>query len=229
MGAKSFGLPESGSVADEVQLWEAAYLRFETPNEEIRKFRRRLIKLGIGQCPREANIVELFCGRGNGLEALAQLGFRRLEGVDLSSRLIRQYKGFGACYVADCRQLPFADQSKDILIVQGGLHHLSSLPADLEQVLSEVRRVLRNSGRFVVVEPWLTSFLRFVHALCGRTLCRRLYGKLDALAVMTEHEHRTYWQWLQAPDLILALIRKRFETQYVSVAWGKIYFVGTPK
>jgi SAM-dependent methyltransferase len=105
----------------------------------------------------DAHIVELLCGRSNGLEALAQLGFHRLEGVDLSSRLLTQYKGFGMCYVADCRQLPFADHSKDILIVQGGLHHLSFLPGDLEQVLSEVRRVLRKSGRFVVVEPWLTG------------------------------------------------------------------------
>jgi len=63
------------------------YSRFGTPNEEIRKFRRRLIAIGISQCPRNANVVELFGGRGglgNGLEALAQLGFRHIEGVDLS-------------------------------------------------------------------------------------------------------------------------------------------------
>jgi ubiquinone/menaquinone biosynthesis C-methylase UbiE len=229
MNATRFGLTEREIVADEVHLWEAAYSRFETPNEEVRKFRRRLIALGIAQCPREANVVELFCGRGNGLEALAQLGFHRIEGVDLSPRLLRQYKGFGACYVADCRQLPFADHSKDILIVQGGLHHLSSLPGDLEQVLSEVRRVLRKSGRFVVVEPWLTPFLQFVHVLCDRSYCRRFSGKLDALAVMIEYEQQTYWQWLQAPDLILRVIRGNFEPQYLSTNWGKLSFIGKPK
>jgi ubiquinone/menaquinone biosynthesis C-methylase UbiE len=169
MNETRFGLTEREIVADEVHLWEAAYSRFETPNEEVRKFRRRLIALGIAQCPREANVVELFCGRGNGLEALAQLGFHRIEGVDLSPRLLKQYKGSAACYVADCRQLPFIDDSKDIVIVQGGLHHLISLPDDLEQVLSETRRVLRKSGRLVVVEPWWTPFLRFVHALCDRS------------------------------------------------------------
>jgi ubiquinone/menaquinone biosynthesis C-methylase UbiE len=229
MNRTPFEVAQREIVVDEVHLWEAAYSRFETPNEEIRKFRRRLITLGVAQCPREANIVELFCGRGNGLEALAQLGFRRIEGVDLSSRLLMQYKGFAPCYVADCRQLPFIDQSKDIVIVQGGLHHLSSLPDDLEKVLSEMRRVLRKTGHLVVVEPWSTPFLRFVHALCARSFCRRLSSKLDALAVMIEYEHDTYRQWLQAPDLILTLIREHFEPQYLSKGWGKFSFVGTPK
>src|SRR5690349_24204483 len=118
--------------------WEAAYLRFETPEEEIHKFIGRLNRLGARQWPRDAEIVELFCGRGNGLVALQRLGFTRLEGVDLSPRLIAQYKGTANCIVADCRKLPFADRSKDVLIVQGGLHHLPNLPADLEQTFSEM-------------------------------------------------------------------------------------------
>src|SRR5437762_12555511 len=52
--------------------WEAAYLRFETPEEEIRKFIGRLNRLGARQWPSDAEIVELFCGRGNGL--VAQIG-----------------------------------------------------------------------------------------------------------------------------------------------------------
>src|SRR5262249_26455524 len=123
----------------------------------------------------------------------------------------------------------FIDDSKDILIVQGGLHHLISLPDDLEQVLSETRRVLRKSGQLVVVEPWWTPFLRFVHALCDRSFCRRLSNKLDALAVMTECEHQTYWRWLKSPDLILSVLREHFEPQYLSTNWGKLSFVGKPR
>ena len=107
MNGTPAGLTQSEMVPDEVHLWEEAYSRFETPNEEIRKFRRRLIKLGIAQCLRDANVVELFCGRGNDLEAPAQLGFHRIEGVDLSSRLLRQYKGFGACYIAGLPTVTF--------------------------------------------------------------------------------------------------------------------------
>src|ERR1700682_1296484 len=70
--------------AQSLNPWEAAYLRFESPEEEIRKFIRRLTRLGAPQWPRDAEIVELFCWRGNGLLALQQLGFTRPEGVDLS-------------------------------------------------------------------------------------------------------------------------------------------------
>ena len=40
--------------------WEAAYLRFETPEEERRKFLRRLRKLGAESWPKDAQVVELF-------------------------------------------------------------------------------------------------------------------------------------------------------------------------
>jgi ubiquinone/menaquinone biosynthesis C-methylase UbiE len=209
--------------------WEAAYLRFETPEQEIQKFVSRLRKLSAAQWPHDAEIVELFCGRGNGLNALARLGFTRLEGVDLSPRLIAEYRGPAKCFVADCRQLPFADRSKDILIVQGGLHHLPTLPDDLEKTFSEMQRVLRKDGRVVFVEPWLTPFLRFVHAVSENPLARRLSNKLDALATMIQFERRTYDQWLTQPDLITQIARKHFVPQHESFTWGKWNFVAKPR
>ena len=209
--------------------WEAAYLRFETPEQEIQKFVSRLQKLGADQWPRDTEIVELFCGRGNGLNALERLGFTRLEGVDLSPRLIAEYRGPAQCIVGDCRKLPFADRSKDVLIVQGGLHHLPTLPDDLEQTFAEMQRVLRKDGRVVFVEPWLTPFLRFVHAVSENPLARRLSNKLDALATMIEFERRTYNQWLTQPDLITQIARKHFVPQHEFFAWGKWNFVGQPR
>ena len=117
--------------------WEDAYLRFETPEQEIRKFIGRLKFMSAMKWPRNANIVELFCGRGSGLLALHQLGFSQVEGIDLSPSLAAEYAGPGKVLVGDCRQLPFENASKDMLIVQGGLHHLPVLPDDLDQVLAE--------------------------------------------------------------------------------------------
>jgi len=209
--------------------WESAYLRFETPEQEIEKFVSRLRKLGADQWPRNGELVELFCGRGNGLNALEKLGFARLEGVDLSPRLVAQYRGSAKCIVGDCRQLPFTDCSKDVLIVQGGLHHLPVLPEDLEKTLSEMQRVLRKSGRVVFVEPWLTPFLRFVHAVSENPLARRLSNKMDALATMIQFERRTYEQWLTQPDLIRNSAHAHFTPVHESFEWGKWNFVGQPR
>ena len=209
--------------------WEAAYLRFETPEEEIRKFTSRLNRQGARQWPRHAEIVELFCGRGNGLIALQRFGFTRLEGVDLSPRLIAEYKGTAKCIVADCRKLPFPDRCRDILIVQGGLHHLHNLPGDLDQTFSEMQRVLRKNGSVMFVEPWRTPFLSFVHFISEIPGVRRLSNKLDAFATMTEHEIRTYTHWLGQPELIKRVVRAHFVPVRESFAWGKWYFIGTPR
>ncbi len=209
-----------------IDSWEAAYLLFETPEEEIRKFTERLRRLGVSEWPRETNVVELFCGRGNGLHALARLGFRNIEGVDLSPRLLAEYTGEARCYAGDCRELPFADRSKDAAIVQGGLHHLPVLPDDLERVFAELQRVLRPEGHVVFVEPCLTPFLRFVHAVAQNPLARRLSVKLDALATMIDHERETYENWLGRPREISQLARRYFQPEHESFAWGKWNFVG---
>jgi len=209
-----------------IDPWEEAYLRFETPEEEIRKFTERLRRLGVSQWPRETNVVELFCGRGNGLHALARLGFRNIEGVDLSPRLLGEYTGEARCYAGDCRALPFAEESKDAAIVQGGLHHLPVLPDDLERVFAELKRVLRPAGRVVFVEPWLTPFLRFVHGVSGNLLARRLSVKLDALATMIDYERQTYENWLGRPREISKLANRYFQSELETFAWGKWNFVG---
>ncbi len=184
--------------------------------------------MGAAKWPRDSQIVELFCGRGNGLQALERLGFTHVEGADLSSRLLNHYKGAAKLYVCDCRKLPFPGQSRDAVIVQGGLHHLPRLPDDLEQVLAEMHRVLRKNGRVLIVEPWLTPFLRLVHFACAIPPARRVSSKLDALATMIEHERPTYERWLRQADLIRGLARAHFSPVRESFAWGKWNFAGVP-
>jgi SAM-dependent methyltransferase len=207
------------------EAWEEAYLRFETPEEEIRKFTGRLRRLGAELWSREARILEIFCGRGNGLVALERLGFTRLQGVDLSPRLVRLYHGRGRCAAGDCRAMPFRSASHDVAIVQGGLHHLPDLAADLPAVLAEVQRVLRPGGLFVVVEPWLTPFLRVVHTVCASP-ARRLSRRLDALATMIDYEGDTYRGWLRDRAFVLSQLQGLFETQLRREQRGKLMFVG---
>jgi SAM-dependent methyltransferase len=208
------------------EAWEAAYLRFESRAAEARKFSARLRELGADAWPRDAAIVELFCGRGGGLEALEQMGFTRVEGVDLSRSLLAHYRGTARCYAADCRALPMPSSSREVLIVQGGLHHLQRLPDDLDRTLDEMVRVLRPGAIAVIVEPWLTPFLQGVHALCRQRWARRVSARVDALAEMIQHELVTYMHWLGQPDPIRRALHERFEPIVSQVSWGKLRFVG---
>lgn len=206
--------------------WESAYRRFETPEEEIRKFMRRLTRLGAQNWPRESRVIELFCGRGNGLHALTRLGFTHLEGVDLSSRLLSDYDGPAKLYCADCRQLPFPDTSRDIAIIHGGLHHLPALPENLDLTLSEIYRVLEKKGRLIVVEPWMTPFLSLVHRVCEMGLARRASRKIDALATMNDLEQPIYSLWLERPMEILAAFDRFFELHQCKAFFGKLQLEG---
>ena len=206
--------------------WEEAYTRFETPEEEIAKFRKRLIGLGVRAWRRDARIADLFCGSGRNLVCLDQLGFTDLRGVDLSPHLLMQYQGPASLFVGDATALKFEDESLDAVIVQGGLHHLPRVPEDLEQCLGEMQRVLVPRGRVVIVEPWLTPFLRLVHYGCGTALLTALWPKLDALRVMIEEERDTYLGWLSKPKEIQSLFLEYFEAETLVCEWGKISFIG---
>lgn len=228
MNAKLIRHIDSGATCCDPD-WEAAYLRFETPQQEIAKFVRRLKAFGLHTANKEQRVVELFCGRGNGMIALDQLGFQHLEGIDLSEELLVQYQGRGTLHLADCRRLPLENASVDIAIVQGGLHHLPRLPEDLDESVGEVRRVLKPTGRFYAVEPWRTPFLTFVHAVTDSPMVRQMYAKGDALAEMTEHERDTYERWLSMPMQIMTVFDRHFQTQSKRIAWGKLAYVGTPR
>jgi hypothetical protein len=183
-------------AADAADPWRAAYLRFETPEQEIRKFIRRLQRIGESAWSRDARIVELFCGRGGGIDALARLGFTRLHGLDISWQLASLHDDADRIAVADCRHV------------------------------AEVARILAPGGRFVAVEPWRTPFLDAVHLLSEQRLARRAWPRLDALATMIAHERDTYTAWLNQPGLVLAVLRRHFPDCTVRIGMGKLTFVG---
>jgi ubiquinone/menaquinone biosynthesis C-methylase UbiE len=207
--------------------WERAYQAFESPAEERRKFIRRLKRIGAHDWDRNLRILEVCSGRGSGLGAWRALGFRRVFGVDLSPALVfGATEATGRLMVGDVRALPVPDTTVDVVIVQGGLHHLVST-RDVNDALGEMRRVLAPQGRIVVIEPWLTPFLRLVHAICSIGLVRRLVPRLDALATMIEEERVTYERWLNAPDEHLAVFTRHVAPEILSRRWGKIVLVGT--
>jgi ubiquinone/menaquinone biosynthesis C-methylase UbiE len=215
----------SGQVCCDA-VWEAAYNRFETQDQEIAKFLRRFRELGVEKMNRQMVFVELFCGRGNGLRALESLGFQNIHGVDLSESLLKQYRGAAQLHLADCCQLPFENESIDCVVIQGGLHHLEDIEVTLPKVLDEIVRVLRSEGQFVLVEPWSTPFLTIVHLLIRQPWLRSRWSKADALATMVEREYPTYFAWLSKPKSIRNNIDSRFKRRYQRVGFGKLTYLG---
>ena len=114
----------------------------------------------LAQKSQPTNILDLATGSGDVLFALRRgLGEKvRLTGLDFcepmleQARAKREKKQLGSednqFLHGDCLQLPFADESFDLITISFGLRNL----ADREKGLSEMQRVLRPGGRLIVLE-----------------------------------------------------------------------------
>jgi ubiquinone/menaquinone biosynthesis C-methylase UbiE len=127
------------------------------PDEEGRNARQSQFEvpalvqaLGL---PSEARVLEVGCGRGIALPVIAELCRpQRLVGLDIDTRLLTKaadelhLAGAAAELICgDVREMPFEDDSFDVVIDFGTLFHI----ARAEDAAAEIARVLAPGGLFV--------------------------------------------------------------------------------
>lgn len=105
--------------------------------------------------PPEAHILEVGCGTGVLTRVLAQReGVASVTGTDLAPSLVARATDAASglenvsFQVADARDLPFEDESFDVVVMDSVLVHVPTP----ERAVAEVRRVLRPSGVFAAFE-----------------------------------------------------------------------------
>jgi 2-polyprenyl-6-hydroxyphenyl methylase/3-demethylubiquinone-9 3-methyltransferase len=121
-------------------------------------------------------VLDLGCGGGFMSEALATRG-AKVIGVDVSAGAIGIAKRHAASsglpiryLVASGEELPLPDASVDCVVCVDVLEHVHSL----DQVLDEIRRVLRPGGVFLFDTINCTWLARFVIVFCGERIFRLL-------------------------------------------------------
>jgi SAM-dependent methyltransferase len=101
--------------------------------------------------PSGARIADLGCGSGVFTELLRRWGYQSV-GLDISPKLValgrRKYPGL-ELIEGDAENLPFESASFDGVMLSGLVHHFP----DPQRLASEVKRVLKNGGRFVAFDP----------------------------------------------------------------------------
>lgn len=119
---------------------------------------RRDLRALLGDLPRARRALDVACGTGYAAIGLAAAGIAdEVHGCDLSPEMIVRARdncastgarvAFGVC---DAEVLPYENDSFDLVIARGALHHV---PEPLA-ALREIRRVLEPGGTAVVLaEP----------------------------------------------------------------------------
>lgn len=103
---------------------------------------------------RGRSVIDVGCGNGDTVRWLASQGARvtGLDGPDMLARARSSPAAGNETYIqAGAQELPFADGSADIILYQASFHHV---PVDaMAAAAAECRRVLKNGGRAVFIEP----------------------------------------------------------------------------
>lgn len=99
--------------------------------------------------PGQLEILEIGCGAGGMLEPLGRYG--RVTGLDYSQDAMRycRSRGFARVVTGVGNELPFPDASFDLVALFDVIEHIP----DDEQVLAEVKRVLKPDGKVFISVP----------------------------------------------------------------------------
>lgn len=133
----------------------SVYEQFARLEEDHFWFRGRreiffdLIPRMVGAGQRRPQILEIGCGTGGMLGPLSELG--EVTGMDISLDSIRycQERGHGRVLTGSGYELPFKDESFDLVALFDVIEHIE----DDQRVLDEVRRVLKPGGRVFISVP----------------------------------------------------------------------------
>jgi 2-polyprenyl-6-hydroxyphenyl methylase/3-demethylubiquinone-9 3-methyltransferase len=122
---------------------------------EQRRLDRASIELArdVGRESAGGRLLDLGCGDGRLLADLAHDG-ARVVGADRSGlaleRARQSHPGMELISLGEDGRLPFKDASFDAVVCLQVLQHV----VDLQQLLSEVRRILTPGGSLAIAVPW---------------------------------------------------------------------------
>ena len=137
---------------------------------------RHYVDFVIRFAPKDSKILDLGCGNGISSRLLHQANFD-VVGTDISPLFLQDARNWESLHdgpklryqVCDVLELPFEDESYDVICSNELIEHLP----DVETALKEMVRVVRQDGRVLLSGPNLcspfTSLLDWTRLMCGKS------------------------------------------------------------
>lgn len=138
-------------------------------------FAKRIIKMV--NLPEKSDVLDAGCGEGYwGIQFMKE--GHNVIGIDLSNKITKQTEL--KVKIGDLKEKNFNDNSFDLVICGGVLHHFPS-KKEVETVVSNIRECLRKDGRIILIEPNGTNPVLFVSRLIGRLLVNTCSSKIASV------------------------------------------------
>jgi SAM-dependent methyltransferase len=176
-------LSHSRRDVDRFERWSGSYERHYLQRIVFEPVQKAVLELAVAEVPRPAAILDVGCGTGRLLRSAEQrFPNAALEGVDPSVGMVKQAQAVLPAgsrirfQVASSEKLPFANGQFDLVFSTMTFHHWE----DQRGAISEVARVLKPGGRWLLADFVADGFMRYVRrALRLRQFPER--GQLDAM------------------------------------------------
>lgn len=141
---------DSGDVLEESRRLQSRFHHvFVSPNTQRAE---RYFHAAVKKSVKAKDLLDYGCSNGWMVEQYAELGAASITGIDISetgiAQAIQRYGHLAKFYVGDAHNVPFPDESFDVVVGRSILHHL-----DFERALQEITRILRPGGRAIFIEP----------------------------------------------------------------------------
>jgi len=169
---------------------QLGWLERHLMNNPLRRFMQRTFEgrqlLHMGGAQPGAQVLEIGCGSGAGLDLLSTLfHVQRADGFDLDPAMLKhclrrhRRNHHVNIWQGNTRHIPVDDAAYDAVFDFGTLHHV----ADWQSGLAEVFRVLKPGGRFYV-EEITRQFI--THPLWRRVLDHPQQNRFDVHDLVKE-------------------------------------------
>jgi SAM-dependent methyltransferase len=140
---------------------------WRTNNPHVKLIENQLLKNAFKNI-KGRNILEAGCGTGANFVFLKDY-FSDLTGVDINEEALsvgRRYVPAAKFLPGTVQEMPFSDGAFDAVFMRDVLHHIYE-ESGKKLVLKEIKRVCRDNGHLVIIEPnynniviWLQSKIR---------------------------------------------------------------------
>jgi SAM-dependent methyltransferase len=170
--------------------------------------RRDIIINLLERSGRNSKILEIGCSGGPLIRALHELGYKNVQGIDISRDAIDlcRRRGINDVFVMDGSKPEFKDGQFDIVIASDVLEHIQ----DDEKALLEWNRILKPAGKLIVFVPAF-EILWSKHDEANHHY--RRYSKSELIRVLEgaqfEIDRSSYWNFmLFFPTTLVRLIHR---------------------
>jgi ubiquinone/menaquinone biosynthesis C-methylase UbiE len=149
----------AGYFSDSVRYWEESYDDSQQQSEEFSKYaknkRKKIVLAYLDAYARQLRltVLDIGCGPGVFMQEAARRG-HRISGIDISNEMLgrakdklKQYDGLASCQQADIENMPFGNETSDVVMCLGVLPYLRNDRG----AIKEIDRVLKRGGMVIIV------------------------------------------------------------------------------